>query len=77
MYNLPATGMTRETCIEPVLPVLGSRTNLTEGRCWRDAPSPHDRPEHTATQGPATFDDDWSGNGLLQVDKPLAAAGWR
>ena len=54
-----------------------SRTKSKEGRCRRNAPASHDGPKHTATQWPATFDNDWCGDGLLQVHKPLAVTGWR
>jgi hypothetical protein len=36
-----------------------------------------DRLEYTSTNWPATIDNDWCGDGLLQVDKPLAVTGWR
>ena len=55
----------------------GSRTKSKEGRRRRNAPASLDRPEQTATHWPATFDNDWCGDGLLQVEKPLAVTGWR
>ena len=36
-----------------------------------------DRLEYTSTSWPATIDNDWCGDGLLQVDKPLAVTDWR
>jgi hypothetical protein len=43
----------------------------------RKAPVSHDRLEYTSTNWPATIDNDWCGDVLLQVDKPLATTGWR
>jgi hypothetical protein len=43
----------------------------------RNAPVPHDWLEYTATNWPATIDNDWYGDVLLQVDKSLAVKGWR
>lgn len=40
-------------------------------------PAPRHRPEYTAARWLTTFDSEWCGGGVLQVDKPLAATGWR
>ncbi len=52
----------------------GTTTRTREGRCRRHAPTPQDDDleKDYGTIWPATFEDDWCGEGRTQADLPVS-----
>ena len=58
-------------CIFGILPIKARSPNREKGRCRRHAPTPMSESidQEAGTIWPATFDDDWCGEGRMHGDE--------